>query len=64
MRFLYRPAGRGPRAGLRANLPGQPRIFGDLDDPNSEVAGLIASHGGYQLHPELGTDPSVYYLPG
>lgn len=38
------------------------RRFGDLADPYSEVSQLIKSRGGFQLHPELGTDPSVYYL--
>jgi molybdopterin-containing oxidoreductase family iron-sulfur binding subunit len=38
-------------------------FFGDLDDPQSEAARLIASRGGFQLRRELGTDPSVYYLP-
>jgi len=38
------------------------RYFGDLDDPNSQVSQLIKSYNGFQMHPELGTDPSVYYL--
>jgi len=38
------------------------RTFGDLDDPNSSVSRLIRERRGYQLHPEYGTEPSVYYV--
>ncbi len=44
------------------SCPTQARYFGDLDDPDSEVAILIKRESGYQLHPEYGTDPSVYYI--
>lgn len=39
------------------------RYFGNLDDPNSQVTKLIFSRHGFQLSAELGTDPSVFYLP-
>lgn len=42
--------------------PAKARYFGDLNDPNSEVSRLITSKRGSQLHPEFGTEPSVYYL--
>ncbi len=43
--------------------PAKARYFGDLDDPTSEVSVLIRRERGFQLNPELGTDPSCYYLP-
>ena len=42
--------------------PGRARIWGDLDDPESDVSKAIASRQYKQLLPEEGTKPSVYYL--
>ena len=39
-------------------------VFGDLDDPDSEVYRLIGENQGFQLHPEYNTDPSVYFIDG
>ena len=39
-------------------------IFGDLDDPNSEVRKVLTEKYTIRRKPELGTSPSVYYVIG
>ncbi|MEW6456246.1 MAG: 4Fe-4S dicluster domain-containing protein [Acidobacteriota bacterium] len=43
--------------------PAKARYFGNLEDPETEVSILIKTERGFQLNPEFGTDPAVYYLP-
>jgi molybdopterin-containing oxidoreductase family iron-sulfur binding subunit len=42
--------------------PARARYCGDLDDPRSEVSTIIRTRQNKQLLPEVGTNPSVYYL--
>jgi len=37
-------------------------IFGDLEDPNSEVRKVLNERYSFRRRPELGTGPSVYYV--
>ena len=39
------------------------RVFGNLKDPNSKVSQAIANNPTIRLREELGTEPSVYYIP-
>lgn len=38
------------------------RIFGDLNDPESEISRFIARHQVQVLKPEAGLEPNVYYV--
>jgi len=38
------------------------RLFGDLDDPNSEINKKMSQHEVYQILPEKGTKPRIYYV--
>jgi Fe-S-cluster-containing dehydrogenase component len=38
-------------------------MFGDLNDPESNVSKALRDSPHYQLRENLGTAPRVYYLP-
>ncbi|OEF96487.1 4Fe-4S dicluster domain-containing protein [Desulfuribacillus alkaliarsenatis] len=42
--------------------PADARVFGDLDDPNSQVSRLINNNEYFVLQPETGAKPNVYYI--
>lgn len=44
------------------SCPAGARIFGDKNDPQSEVAQLLKNHKSTVLKPEAGTKPNVYYI--
>lgn len=61
--FCVERVEKGLKPACVETCPGKARYFGDLDDPESEVSQLIKIKRGFQLNPEFGTDPAVYYLP-
>ena len=42
--------------------PAKARYFGDLDSDMGKVAEILRQKKVFQLHPEFGTNPSVYYI--
>jgi tetrathionate reductase subunit B len=42
--------------------PASARIFGDLNDPASEISITIAQHAVLSIKPEMGTVPRTFYI--
>ncbi len=53
--------GFGPPACVSA-CPTGAMVFGDLDDPRSEISQILAREPAAVLKPETGNDPKVYYI--
>jgi len=47
-----------------ANCPVNALHFGDLEDPDSEVAKLLRQNLSFRLLEDLGTEPGVFYIGG
>ena len=72
--FCYQRIDRGMALGMKPGIdpdatpacvvacPTGARIFGDLNDPESEVSKLIHSRPTVRLRDSLGTAPRVYYI--
>lgn len=73
--FCYQRIDRGLALGLTPGIdpiatpacvvacPTKARIFGDLNDPESNVSKALREHASYRLREDLGTSPRVYFLP-
>ena len=42
--------------------PGNARIFGDMDDSNSDIRTYLSDKKTYTLGDEYNTEPNVYYI--
>ncbi len=62
--FCVERIDRGERPICVEVCVGRARLFGDLDDPNSDVSKRLREKGGaYRSLEHLGTEPRVIYLP-
>lgn len=62
--FCEHRVARGLEPACVATCPTRTRVFGDLDDPGSDVSRLVASGRADVRLAEAGTKPKVYYLRG
>jgi Fe-S-cluster-containing dehydrogenase component len=46
----------------QATCPTKVRIFGDLDDPNSDISRLLETREYKQMKQEIGAKPKLFYL--
>ena len=52
----------GMRPACVEACPERAMLFGDLDDPASDIRRALADRFAMRRKPELGTRPQIYYL--
>ncbi len=59
--FCQEKVDAGEQPACVSGCPTGARVFGDINDPNSEISRLMRENGHFTLLEDLGTAPSVFY---
>jgi len=60
--FCYHRVLNGLQPACVEVCPAKARIFGDQDDPNSEISQILKKQKSFRLQEEKGTRPNVHYI--
>ena len=60
--FCYHRTSNGLQPACVEVCPAKARIFGDQDDPNSEIAKVLKTNKSFRLKEDKGTKPNVHYI--
>jgi len=60
--FCYHRTSNGLQPACVEACPAKARIFGDQDDPKSDIAKVLKTRKTFRLKEEAGTKPNVHYL--
>jgi Fe-S-cluster-containing dehydrogenase component len=60
--FCYHRTSKGLQPACVEACPAKARIFGDQDDPDSEISKVLKANKSFRLQEEKGTRPNVHYI--
>lgn len=60
--FCYQRVSKGLQPACVEACPARARIFGDQDDPGSEISKVLKSRKSFRLQEDKGTRPNVHYV--
>lgn len=60
--LCYHRTSNGLQPACVEACPAKARIFGDQDDPNSEIAKVLKAEKSFRLQENKGTKPNVHYI--
>ena len=60
--FCYQRTSKGLQPACVEACPAQARIFGDQDDPSSEISKVLKAKKSFRLKEDRRTRPNVHYV--